>query len=240
MILKKLFCILSVAAIVCLSQPVYAQTNEQPSQAVESRSAESAKRWEKNMQEFRKWDSKNSFPKDAVLFVGSSSIVGWPTRECFPDLPVINRGFGGSIYSDIISYADTLIFQYDPKVIVFYSGDNDPFWGKTPEQIVDDFKQIMALVRGKYPKTPVIVMATKICQSRIDREPGYTKANQMLKEMTDSDELLYYFDSVTPLLGQDGKPNPDYFLSDKLHLNAKGYAVWSENIRPLIDKLIAK
>jgi hypothetical protein len=58
-------------------------------------------KWEKDIQAFELWDRKNSFPADAVLFVGSSSIRMWETRQCFPDLPVINRGFGGSQISEI-------------------------------------------------------------------------------------------------------------------------------------------
>ena len=107
--------------------------------AAEDSTQESAARWADAMKNFQTWDSKNSFPKDAVLFVGSSSIVRWKTRECFPDLPVINRGFGGSIYSDIIYYADIVIFPYDPKLIVLYSGGNDPLRGKSPEDIRNDF-----------------------------------------------------------------------------------------------------
>ena len=42
---------------------------------------------------FERWDSKNAWPRDAVLFAGSSSIVMWHTHAAFPDWPVINRGF---------------------------------------------------------------------------------------------------------------------------------------------------
>ncbi len=236
---KRLFCMLSLAAIVCLCPPVTAQTNEPAAQVVESESEKSIKRWADAMEQFRRWDAKNSFPCDAVLFVGSSSIVGWPTRESFPDLPVINRGFGGSIYSDIIFHVDTVIFPYNPKLIVFYSGDNDPFRGKSPEQIADDFNQLIAIVRQKLPKVPAIVMATKLSESRMDRAQGFIEANAMLKAAADADDLLYYFDSASLLLKADGNPNPDFFKDDKLHLNAKGYAIWSENIRPLIDQIIA-
>jgi len=48
-----------------------------------------AEKWEKTIRQFEQWDSKNTFPSDAVLFVGSSSIRMWPTRECFEGLAVI-------------------------------------------------------------------------------------------------------------------------------------------------------
>jgi lysophospholipase L1-like esterase len=191
------------------------------------------------MAKFKKWDTQNSFPQDAVLFVGSSSIVGWPTRQSFPDLPVINRGFGGSIYSDIVHYADTVIFPYSPKLIVFYSGDTDPYWGKSPEQIAADFKQLKNLVHQKLPQVPIIVMAAKISESRISRAEDFKKANAMLKETAQADKLLHYFDSASILLDKQGNPIPEFFRSDKLHLSEEGYKVWTQNIRPLIDELMS-
>jgi len=87
--------------------------------------------WEKNIQAFEQWDSKNSYPDDAVLFVGSSSIVMWKTRDYFPGLKVINRGFGGSQIAEVSYFADRIVFPYKPKAIVFYAGDNDIAKGKT-------------------------------------------------------------------------------------------------------------
>ena len=36
-------------------------------------------KWENDIKAFEQWDAKNSFPKDAVLFAGSSSIRMWDT-----------------------------------------------------------------------------------------------------------------------------------------------------------------
>lgn len=52
-------------------------------------------RWEANIRRFEQ-DRQKFPPKGGILFIGSSSIVGWKLDEYFPDLPVINRGFGGS------------------------------------------------------------------------------------------------------------------------------------------------
>jgi lysophospholipase L1-like esterase len=47
---------------------------------------------------------------------------------------------------------------------------------------------------------------------------------------------LYYFDSTTPLLSSDGKPDATLFLKDQLHLNDKGYEAWTKLLRPVIKK----
>ena len=73
--------------------------------SVEQINLESARQWAETIAQFQRRDRQNTFPTDAVLFVGSSSIAFWPTKALFPEFPVINRGFGGSIYSDLIHYA---------------------------------------------------------------------------------------------------------------------------------------
>ena len=74
---------------------------------------------------------KNSQVENPVVFVGSSSIRKWYTAEYFPDIPSVNRGFGGSHISDVIYFINETVLKFKPKIIVFYAGDNDIHFGKT-------------------------------------------------------------------------------------------------------------
>jgi hypothetical protein len=38
------------------------------------------------------------------------------------------------------------------------------------------------------------------------------------------------------MLDKDGKPIDDIFIQDKLHMNAKGYAIWQKAIAPYLMK----
>src|ERR1051326_5577078 len=95
-------------------------------------------RWEKEVAAFENWDRKNSPARDAVLFVGSSSIVNWATAAGFPECGVINRGFGGSYLADSTFYFERIIAPYRPRVIVLYAGDNDIAAGLSAEQVAGD------------------------------------------------------------------------------------------------------
>ncbi|MBN2314749.1 MAG: hypothetical protein JXM79_12535 [Sedimentisphaerales bacterium] len=193
-----------------------------------------ATKWEQTIKTFEDWDRKNTFPSDAILFVGSSSIRMWPTRECFEDLDVINRGFGGSHVSDVNYYLKRIVLRYEPKVIVFYAGDNDIAGGENAEQVFDDYQQFTKRVHQKLPKTRIIYVGIKPSGSRWSLWPEMNKANTMIKEFSEKDRRLFYFDSATPLLNSEGKPNLDLFLKDQLHLNAKGYEMWTKHLRPII------
>ena len=76
-------------------------------------------RFSKEIGYFIQWDKKNSYPKNAILFVGSSSIKLWDTAISFPKLQVINRGFGGSQISDVNYYYQQIVKKYKPSKIVF-------------------------------------------------------------------------------------------------------------------------
>jgi lysophospholipase L1-like esterase len=38
------------------------------------------------------------------------------------------------------------------------------------------------------------------------------------------------------MLASDGQPIKEIFLSDSLHMNAKGYAIWKKQIQPYLKK----
>jgi lysophospholipase L1-like esterase len=38
------------------------------------------------------------------------------------------------------------------------------------------------------------------------------------------------------MLTPGGKPMPDIFVSDNLHMNRKGYAIWQQAIQPFLVK----
>src|SRR5690606_5852912 len=84
------------------------------------------KPFDAEIQAFLKQDSMEFPPQNAILFVGSSSIRMWKDiQNDFPDKPIINRGFGGSVLQDVILYAPQIIFPYKPRQVVIYVGEND-------------------------------------------------------------------------------------------------------------------
>lgn len=197
-----------------------------------------ASRWEETIRVFEEWDRKNSFASDAVLFVGSSSIRLWQTRECFEEFEVINRGFGGSQISDVNYFAKRIVLRYEPKVIVFYAGDNDVAAGKSAKRVFDDYMKFEKLVHKELPDTRIIFISIKPSRRRWSLWDVMNAANMMIKDFSMRDSRLFYFDGATPLLDSDGEPKVELFLDDKLHLNSKGYEVWTKLLRPIIKEAL--
>ena len=193
-------------------------------------------RYREAVENYNRYDNKNSFPVGAVLFVGSSSIRLWETAKCFPGYPVINRGFGGSHISDVIYFIEPLVINYKPRVIVFYAGDNDIAEGKNIDQVFNDYKAYVQLVREHLPKSKIIYLPIKPSLDRWSYWEKMKKANSLIKDYSEMDEFLYYVDTATPMIGNESLPDSSLFVDDGLHLNSNGYELWSEILIPVLEK----
>lgn len=191
-------------------------------------------RWGKHIQAFEERDKTEPPPENAVLFIGSSSIVGWDVKKWFPEYETINRGFGGSCISDSVYFADRIVIPYKPRAIVFYAGDNDIAGGKTPETVAKDFKTFVEKVRKPLPEVRLIFVAIKPCKSRWHVVDKVREANTLIKAYIETADDLEYVDIDTPTIGGDGEPRDELFKKDNLHLNEKGYAVWTALVKPLL------
>jgi lysophospholipase L1-like esterase len=207
--------------------------------AAQEKSAEKAAspqtdKWEKDIAAMTAGDATNPPPKHGIVFVGSSSIRLWDLKKSFPELPVINRGFGGSHLADSVRYAERIVTPYQPKTIVLYAGDNDlaakpP---KTPEQIAKDFDAFVSIVRRSLPEAKIIFIPVKPSPSRWHLIDAQRETNELVRERCKQGENLVFLEIEKPMLGDDGKPREELFKQDMLHMNDEGYKVWAALLEP--------
>ncbi len=184
---------------------------------------------------FEKSDSIQFPPKDAVLFVGSSSIRLWKTlADDFPELQVINRGFGGSKTAEVLHYFDRIVKPYHPKTIVYFAGTNDLAGSVPPHEVVANVEEFIKKVAKLFPETNIIVFSNTIAVSRKHLRESYLETNTLLKEMLKKYPQTSYLDVTTPGLKPDGWPRPEIYGPDSLHLNATGYEMWKNLLKPLL------
>ncbi|WP_162659905.1 GDSL-type esterase/lipase family protein [Tuwongella immobilis] len=191
-------------------------------------------KWEKAIATFEESDAKNPPQPGSIIFLGSSSMVRWPLAKSFPDLPVVNRGFGGSQMHEAAHFARRILKKQSPKQIILYEGDNDVGSGKTPEQIETAFRKLMAEIRSDFPQVPVVLIAIKPSKSRWAKRDTIQQANARLAKVCAELPHCQFCDIYPLMLGADGTPNADYYVADGLHLSAAGYAVWAKQLRPLL------
>ncbi len=188
-------------------------------------------RLEKYIHRFDWQDAKNSYPADATLFIGSSSIYKWKTAAAFPTENIINRGIPGAQISDLTHYYPTLIKRYRPRKIVFYCGDNDIAAGKTPRQVLSDFTAFTRQLHNEPRETTLFFLAIKPSLLRWNVWPKMASANRLIKDFCLSHRRCVFIDTATPLLNRQNTPAPHLFRDNGLHLNNDGYAIWEKLLR---------
>jgi lysophospholipase L1-like esterase len=189
-------------------------------------------RFEEEIAAFEAADATDPPPTGATLCIGSSSMRMWhPTlaRDLAP-LTVIPRGFGGSTMLDVLHFAPRIVLPYRPAAILLYEGDNDIDFGVTPAEFLATFHAFVDLVAAKSPGTRIFVISIKASGLRWAKWPAMQEANELLKSACAANEALTYVDVAPRLMNEEGLPDDAYFLPDRLHLNEKGYEVWSRVI----------
>ncbi len=171
--------------------------------------------------------------QNLILFTGSSSIRFWSSlKQDFPEHNVVNRGFGGSEMKDLLYYAEPLILKHKPKKIFIYEGDNDINSGTTPEEILRTADEILKLIRARLPKrVEIIFISAKPSVARWQLKEPYQVFNSQLKEWTSKQKRVKFADVWTPMLNDKGEVRTDLFVEDNLHMNQKGYEIWTTVLR---------
>lgn len=190
-------------------------------------------RWEPTIEKFEKANQENPPPEEAILFIGSSSIRRWHTlAEDFPKHTILNRGFGGSQIADSVYFADRIILPARPSMIILYAGENDLYAGKSAEEILADFVSFVEVVRNELPGTRIAVISLKPSLSLWRLIDELQRTNHLIQEYASTAPGVDYIDIYPAMVGPDGKPKPELFLKDNLHMTPAGYALWQKAVQP--------
>ena len=186
---------------------------------------------------FKKQDSIKPPPKNAILFVGSSSFTRWNNIESyFPGYIIINRGFGGSTLIDVIRYAYDVIIPYQPKQVVVYCGENDLASNVGSGEVIKRFKTLYQLIRINLPNTAVHFVSIKPSPSRSRLIPQMKEVNQQVSAFLKKEKNTGFINVYPSLLDAKGNIREELFVEDKLHVNEKGYELWQKIILPYLIK----
>ena len=192
----------------------------------------------KNEVEFiqKRYDTLWDATKETIVFTGSSSIRTWNNLDdLFPDIQIINTGFGASQATDLLAYTNELILSFNPYKVFIYEGDNDISADKRPKEILATTQDIIKRIREKNSNTQIILIAAKPSIVRWSLKRKYKRLNRKFKRLSKKDNSLEFADVWKPML-QGRKLKEDIFEEDGLHINSKGYQIWYAVIKPFINQ----
>jgi lysophospholipase L1-like esterase len=193
--------------------------------------------------EIRKFEQADSLAtpllQNQIMLYGSSTVRLWDSCTldlAFPDLKVVNRGFGGSNCYQANLYFERVVLPHKPQFLFFYEGDNDLAGGMTVDSVYDEFKIFIDKVRTQLPDTRLVILSVKHSPSRMAFFKQQKELNQRLRNYTRFMSRVYFLDTYSPLLGIDRKPKREFFMPDMLHMNRKGYVAWAGVVQKFYKK----
>jgi lysophospholipase L1-like esterase len=189
---------------------------------------------------FKKWakeDEERIPGGNAVLCVGSSSMKMWKNiKKDLTPLNIIHRGFGGSTMAQVLKWKNFFL-RYKANTVLIYEGDNDLNSNRLPLQtFIAQYKDFCNALLEVNPKAKIYIISIKPSLARLNKWPRMAEANELLKKFATTNPQIFYIDVATPVMQKNGRPRADIFLGDNLHLNPKGYAVWTKIIRAKLIK----
>jgi lysophospholipase L1-like esterase len=171
-------------------------------------------------------------PKGTVVFIGDSITQGLAVTNISPN--AINFGIGSDTTVGVLQRLGAYSSLQRAEVIVLAIGVND-LKRRTEDAIIENYEHIL----NKLPAhTPVIVSALHPVDEPIWGGSGInqriTTVNRGLQRLTDHYDNRIYCDVGNRLSDRDGNLQDLFHTGDGIHLNEKGYQIWSEGLRAAI------
>jgi len=183
----------------------------------------------------------NVKPSDPTpfIFYGSSSINYWDgdLSKDMGGLPIFNAAFGGSTLAACCWYLDRLIAPIASRGMVIYAGDNDIADGRHSEEVYISFAYLTQWWARYKPNQHLVMISIKPSPAREPLLNTIMHANLHIKRLCDSLEFCHYVNIFDDMLTLEGRPNREFYGHDGLHMNRRGFELWSLKLKSVLNNL---
>jgi|APSaa5957512622_1039677.scaffolds.fasta_scaffold15516_4 lysophospholipase L1-like esterase len=166
------------------------------------------------------------FEKDSVdiVFIGDSHIEMCNWADMFNNDCVRNMGIHGNVLEGVIDEVKYLPYCKD---VVLMVGINDLRSHKNVSLLVEQYDTLTKLLKRRNPNIQITINSILPMSSQLNVfDSKILSTNDQLMELCERNN--FHFINLYPLfVEKDNDLNSEYTF-DGLHLNGKGYMLWSE------------
>lgn len=180
------------------------------------------------------WESQYmtmySYPTD-VVFAGDSITYRCQWNEMFPDLSIKNRGIPSDTTEGMLARLDSIIKTKPDKVFLMI-GINDISLQVEEQTIIDNYSCILDIMAA-YTDIEVYVQSIlPVSQNSGISKEEIVRINHGIWEMCQEKEIVYI--DLYDLFSDDSGWLKGQYNGDGVHINAKGYECWRNNIEAYV------
>jgi len=184
--------------------------------------------------------------KNEIVFYGASNFRLWKEmEEDMKPFVVQNHGFGGSTDKDLMARADTLLYPYDPSVVVFQTGSNDyPNQKGSKEEIlkkvIEQKKVMYTEFHNKLPNAKFAVISGILMPGRKQYDEIVKQVNDFLRNYCSEIDYMHFIDAEDMTIDENGNHIENMFIKDGIHLTHDARVKWAdEYIKPVLEDIIS-
>ena len=182
-----------------------------------------------------------------LVFFGDSITDGWPTAgeqtwSRFAMYNPANFGVSGERTEHLLwRLQNGELEGLNPKVVVLLIGTNNigAVQYERPEWVFRGIQKIVETIRSRLPNATIVLQAIfPRDTSNSEQRKRVAEVNEKIVKLADGKKIIFA-DFGASFLDANGEISPDV-MPDGLHLTAKGYDIWYQQLAPLLAKLMAE
>lgn len=181
---------------------------------------------------------ENPIGSNKIVFLGNSLTEGGKWNEYFPEVETANRGISGDNTEGMLNRIGSII-KSQPKKLFILTGINDISQNRSNNEILDNYRQILQLVKSESPNTIIYVESLLPINNEfgrykrlIGKEKQVLSYNKELKKLAKKEKVNFI--NVFPIYkDKQGKLDAQY-TKDGLHLIPEAYNKWANEIRKYV------
>jgi lysophospholipase L1-like esterase len=187
------------------------------------------------MEQFRQENQRYGDYEVDVAFLGDSLTDGYDLSIYYPQFITANRGIGGDTTFDLEDRLEVSVYELKPKVAVMLIGANNP------DTMFENYENILIGLKENLPDTQIVLLSmTAMGGEHWGSKNELAAYNNVTIKLLAQKYGYTFIDLYTPLYDLSIREVYEGYTSDGGHLTHQGYTVVTEQITPVLEKLLEK
>jgi len=173
--------------------------------------------------------------KTNIVMLGNSITYGINWNEALNRIDIANRGISGDNTEGILNRME-YVYNLNPKAVFIMAGINDIYADIPLDSIIANYEKIIDILIEKkvIPIIQSTLYVSKKWKKAEEKNLIVEKLNNYLKNIASQKRVKYV--DLNAKLSENGSLKDD-MTYDGLHLTAKAYKIWIEEIKKIFASM---